>query len=173
MGDGQGKEVIFVARSARKLGLVVRPREPADDGFVRELYASTRWEELAATGWPDSMKRALLDQQHAAQRQHYSSVFPDAEWLIVERQGSAFGRLYLRWSETEVRIVDISLLPQARARGYGSALIRDVQRQARASRRTVALSVVEHNSARHLYARLGFVPVPGIGTDRMQMLWPA
>ena len=84
-------------RAAGQFAITYRPMVEAQDlPFVAELYASTRREEVAQTGWPPEMQEAFLRQQHEAQHSHYSLHFAEAEWLIVERGGEAIGRLYLR-----------------------------------------------------------------------------
>ena len=75
---------------------------------------------------------------------------------MIEADGEPVGRLYVdRWPE-EIRIVDISLLPEFRARGIGSALIRELQREARASTKTLSIHVERFNRALTLYRRLSF-----------------
>jgi hypothetical protein len=107
-------------KAAAALGIVYRKFADEDLSFVGELYASTRREELAVTGWPTEMQEAFLAQQHAAQHSHYALHFADAEWLILEWQGEAVGRLYLRELPENLHIVDIALLPPARGRGIGA-----------------------------------------------------
>ena len=143
-------------RAAAEFGIAYRPMTDADLPFAAELYASTRREEVAATGWPAEMQEAFLAQQHEAQHSHYTIHFADAEWLIVERSGEAVGRLYLRDEPGQLHIVDISLLPGSRGQGIGGAILRDVLDQARASDKDVAIHVEKFNPARRLYARLGF-----------------
>ena len=98
-------------------------REECDDDlpFLRALYASTRAGELAPVPWPDAQKRAFLDQQFALQREQYRQHYAGAEWLLVERHGTAVGRLYVRRS-SEVRLMDIALLPELRGAGLGTTL---------------------------------------------------
>ena len=92
------------------------------------LYASTRREELAQTGWPESAKEAFLGQQFTAQHAHYMRHYPDAEWLVVEREAAAIGRLYfVHWS----RESRITFMPQARNRGFGSAVLGDLSMRPR------------------------------------------
>ena len=143
-------------KAAAAIGLSVRPMSSDDDAFVAALYASTRAEELAATGWPAEMQRQFLAQQHQAQDRHYRTAYPDAEWLIIERSGSPVGRLYLLETERELLIIDISLVPEGRGRGWGGALLADVLARADAAAIAVTLSVVRHNPARRLYLRHGF-----------------
>lgn len=136
------------------LGLVLRPETAHDGPFLAELYASTRMEELAQTGWPDLAKQEFLAQQFAAQHQHYMRHYPGAEWLVVERDGSAIGRLYFVHWTRECRIIDIALVPHARGKGFGSAGLRDLIDQA--GDRVVSIHVERMNPALSLYRRLGF-----------------
>ena len=124
--------------------------------FVAAVYASTREEELAPTGWPVEQKCAFLAHQHAAQHSHYQRHYPGAEWLVIEERGEPVGRLYLVEWETEFRIIDISLLPAARGRGLGGAILSDLLSAARAAGKTVSIHVERNNPAGRLYERLGF-----------------
>ena len=149
--------------AAGELGVSYRPMTADDLPFVAALYASTRREEVARTGWPGEMQEAFLRQQHEAQHSHYSIHFADAEWLIVEREGAAIGRLYLREDPGRLHIIDISLIPQCRGRGIGGAILRDILALARASGRGVSIQVEKFNPARRLYDRLGFRAVEDLG----------
>lgn len=141
---------------AAALGVALRPMSDADLPFAAALYASTRAEELAPVPWPAEAKQAFLFQQHAAQHAHYQQHYRGMEATIVERTGTAVGRLYLYEMPGEVRIVDISLVPEARRHGIGSALLRDVLADAAPRGKSVTIHVEKNNPARTLYARLGF-----------------
>ena len=141
---------------AVRLGIVVRPMTDDDLPFAEALYASTRAEELAATGWPAEQQRAFLAQQHGAQHAHYRSHYPGAEWLILEQGGERIGRLYLVEWAREFRIVDISLIPAARGQGVGAALLGDLIAAAATALKSVSIHVEVNNPARRLYDRLGF-----------------
>ncbi len=136
--------------------LSLRPATPEDGPFLFRVYAGTRQEELAPTGWSDEQKEGFLRMQFAAQDAHYRAHYPGAEYLVIELAGEAVGRLYLWRSEKETRVMDIALLPHARGRGLGSRLLREVIAQAQAAGRDVSIHVEEHNPARRLYQRLGF-----------------
>ena len=149
-------------------GVGYRAMVDADLAFVAALYASTRREEVAATGWPADVQDAFLAQQHGAQHRHYTLNFPEAERLIVEREGEAIGRLYLRDEPGALHILDFALLPHARGTGIGGAILRDILELARTQDRAVTIYVEKTNSARNLYGRLGFVAVEDAGVyDRM------
>jgi ribosomal protein S18 acetylase RimI-like enzyme len=143
-------------KGATKLGLSLRPMTDRDLPFTAALYASTRMEEVAQTGWPPEQQQAFLEHQHKAQHQHYRAHYPGAEWLIIEQGGAAIGRLYLVEWERELRIIDISLVAEARGRGYGGALVSDVMAAAAAAGKNVTIHVERHNPALRLYERLGF-----------------
>ncbi|MBS7780098.1 GNAT family N-acetyltransferase [Acidovorax sp. CCYZU-2555] len=130
---------------------------PQDSDFLCELYASTRWEELAPTAWTDDSKRGFLAQQWAAQRQYYDQHYTRADHLImVHRQGGRIGRLFID-AGAEIRLVDISLSPAWRGRGLGTLLLQALCRQADQLQRPVVAHVETFNPARRLYERLGFV----------------
>ncbi|TGX53720.1 N-acetyltransferase [Sphingomonas gei] len=130
--------------------------EDEDLVFTAALYASTRAEELAPIPWPAETKQAFLLQQHAAQHAHYQQHYRGMDAMIVERGGAAIGRLYLYEMPTEIRIVDISLTPQARGQGIGAALLRDLFAEIAPRGKNVTIHVEKNNPARTLYARLGF-----------------
>lgn len=143
--------------AAEALGISFRPITDDDLPFLFAVYASTRAEELAVTGWPEEMKQQFLAQQFDAQHRHYQRHYPDAEWLVIERGGEAVGRLYVEEWESQMRIIDISLLPAARGGGAGSAILGDLMRDAAAKSKRVSIQVERTNPAMRLYHRLGFV----------------
>ena len=124
--------------------------------FLFRLYAANRAEEVASTGWPAEAQVQFLKQQFQAQHHHYTTYYPKAEWLVVEQAGEPVGRLYLEEWPSQFRIIDIALMPEARGHGYGSALIDEVFRRARATAKKVSIHVEKNNPAMTLYRRLGF-----------------
>ena len=127
--------------------------------FLLRVYASTRDEELALTGWDEGQKSAFLTMQFNAQHRHYHEYFPAAAFDIIVVGGEDAGRLYVHRSEGEIRLIDIALLPEHRNRGVGSALLRPLLEEARAGRQAVVLHVEQNNRAVRLYTRLGFKSV--------------
>jgi ribosomal protein S18 acetylase RimI-like enzyme len=123
------------------------------------VYASTRAEELAATGWPQEQIDQFLEMQFEAQRHHYRGNYTDTEWDVILVDGEPAGRLYVsRWPD-RIHIVDIALLPDYRARGIGTKLISELFDEGDASGRPVRIHVEVNNPARTLYDRLGFTPI--------------
>ena len=150
-----GRNLPDFARAARR-GLCFRRIGEADLPFLAALYASTRQEELAPLPWSAAEKAAFLQMQFQAQHAHYMQHYPDADWLIVEQQGDAIGRLYLETWPSEIRIIDIALMPEARGHGLGQAILEDVQALAAENGLGVGTHVEHNNPAMSLYRRLGF-----------------
>ena len=143
---------------AAALGLVFRRMRPeADLPFLSRLYASTREDELAPVPWSAEQKAAFLAQQFQAQHSHYMQHMPQADWMVIELGGQPVGRLYLDTRESELRIVDIALMPAQRGRGLGGAILTDVLELAERGGRGVGIHVEQFNPAKRLYQRLGFV----------------
>ena len=134
----------------------LRPERPGDDGFLFDVYASTRAEELALTNWDESMRRAFLTQQFTAMRQGYRSMFPSGEFSIIELESKPVGRMVINRSPTEIRVVDLALLPEHQNAGVGTFLMRQACAQATDAGKPVHLCVLKNNRAFQWYERLGF-----------------
>jgi ribosomal protein S18 acetylase RimI-like enzyme len=133
-----------------------RSEEPADEAFLYRLYASTRANEMALTGWNDSQQDAFLRMQFQFQTTHYRKHYADASFQIVVRDDAPIGRLYVYQGASEIRLMDIALLPEYRGSGIGGAIIEDLLREAAQLKKTVTLHVERFNPALRLYHRLGF-----------------
>ena len=141
--------------------------------FLFRVYAGTREEELAPLPWTAEQKEAFLRQQFEAQHAWWREHYARAAFDVVVVDGVAAGRLYVdRWPR-EIRIVDISLLPEHRGRGLGTRLLREIIAEGNAARKPVSIHVEIHNPARRLYERLGFVPVEENGVYLLMRRPPA
>lgn len=160
-------------RAAARAGVSYRPATDDDLGFVQAVYASTRLEEVAASGWPPEVQRQFLAHQADAQHRHYRTHYPNAEWLVIERSGEAVGRLYMEEWPTQIRLIDIALLPEARGGGAGSAILADLQRMAKAAGKALSIHVERNNPAMRLYLRLGFAKVDEAGIYDLMEWRPA
>src|SRR5436190_9449107 len=113
----------------------------ADQAFLEKVYASTRMEELAVTDWSDKQKAEFCRMQFLAQADHYRKHYPTAEYSVIERDGIAVGRLYVdRWTK-EIRIMDIALLPEHRAKGIGSEVLGRLMEEARGVGKVLSIHV--------------------------------
>jgi GNAT superfamily N-acetyltransferase len=137
--------------------VTLRPAAESDQELLFAVYASTRTQELAQVPWSDEQKRAFLWQQFEAQDHEYRRAYPDGVFSVVELSTHPVGRLYLRHSATDTRIVDLALLPDYRGGGVGSRLLGDLARQADRAERSLSIHVEVFNTgARRLYERFGF-----------------
>jgi len=150
----------------------LRPADDQDQGRLRALYVAARRNEFAQAGLDAVAVQALLALQYEAQSLAYRQQFPDAQqYLLLQRQ-DAVGYLWLQRAPRVLRLLDISLLPDWRGQGLGSACLRQLQAQARAARLTLLLHVAEGNPARRLYERLGFTAGMQRGLH-LEMSWHA
>ncbi|TFI57765.1 N-acetyltransferase [Sphingomonas parva] len=158
--------------AAGPLGVGYRPADEADLPFLFGVYASTRLEELAQTGWPAEMQTIFLRQQFDAQHHHYRTYYSEAEWLVVQWRGADVGRLYFEEWPSQVRIIDIALLPAARGHGLGAAILQDMLALAAGLSKAASIHVEKNNPAMRLYRRLGFATVEDKGVYDL-MEWRA
>lgn len=136
--------------------VALRSVEPGDGEFLYRVYASTRREELAQTGWSEEQKAFFLRMQFDAQSRYYREQYEDAAFSVILEDESPAGRLYVaRWPE-EIRIVDIALLPEHRNAGIGGGLIESLISESESSGRPLSIHVERFNPALRLYERLGF-----------------
>ena len=130
---------------------------PEDEPFLLEVYGSTRSEELALTGWDEQQRAAFLKMQLDAQHVHYRGQYPDAEYLVILVDGIGVGRLYLAETADEIRILDITVLPENRGAGVGTAIVQELMRASAASGKALGIYVESFNRSLGLFERLGFV----------------
>ena len=147
------------------VSLTYRNAVPEDEGFLFELYASTRIKELDAWGWNNQQQEAFLKMQFQARQSSYKNQFPNSNYQIVLMHQLAVG---------EIRLADIALLPEYRDRGIGSFLIQSLLAEAARARKPLRLQVIQFNRALRLYQRLGFSKVSDRGVYfSMEWLPPA
>lgn len=138
-------------------------RIPDDSDFLLFLYASTRRAELAPLGWPEAAQDTFIKMQFDAQTRYYRESFPNARHYVICVDGARAGRLVVNRSETEMVIVDITLLPAFRRRGVGGGLVRALMEEADAEGLRVSLHVLQGSDARRFWERAGFVAHGGSG----------
>jgi len=156
--------------TSTQTSVALRPIQLQDDAFLYQVYASTRADEMAITGWTAAQQGAFLQMQFNAQRQYYLEQYPTAEYHIIRCDGVDIGRLIVNREADEILLMDISLLPEHRNGGIGTALIRDLMAQAAQASKPIRLHVETFNRALHLYERLGFIKIQETGIH-YEMEW--
>lgn len=135
--------------------VTLRAATEEDRPFLLRLFASTREPELEAAGMPREQWAPFLDQQFEAQSRHYAT-YEATSFEVVQVDGEPAGRLIVaRWPE-ELRVVDVSLLPEYRGRGIGGSLLSWLIEEADQRGVKTSIHVERFNPAQRLYARLGF-----------------
>ena len=156
---------------AKSSGLKFRVINQRDMGFLAELYASTRAEEIASTGWGKKQTQLFLKQQFDAQHAHYQEQYPDADWLVVIKDRKRIGRLYLERWPSQHRLIDIALVPEMQGQRIGVAMILDLMDEAEADDKVLSLHVEKNNPAKDLYLHMGFETLADKGVYDL-MAWP-
>jgi N-acetylglutamate synthase-like GNAT family acetyltransferase len=145
----------------------LRPVSPADNDFLLKVYAASRAEELELVPWDESAKQAFLQMQFTAQQNHYQSYFPQARHDIILADGTMVGRLYVDRREMEIRILDVTLLPEARGRKIGLMVLQDLMKEAEAAHKALSIYVDTSSTSMELFLGLGF---KRINTDDISCL---
>lgn len=158
------------ARSVALGAVRLRAATQADREFLIELYGTVRAAELDQVAWRPGQRHAFVRMQFELQDVQYRQHNPHGTFDVVEVDGQPVGRLYVDRRPTDIRIVDIALLPSHCGRGIGTRLLRGVLEEAQASGRTASIHVEIHNPAAALYERLGFSAVEQVGVYR-RMEW--
>jgi ribosomal protein S18 acetylase RimI-like enzyme len=146
------------------LGIVaLRPERTDDEDFLFALFSANRIGILKLARIPEDAVAELIALQYRSQTATYRTLYPEATYSIVEREGAAVGRLIENDETREVYFVDIALMPDVQRRGVGRAIIRALRDvwagRGRAARAKVA---IENEASMQLFRGLGFAPV---GTD--------
>lgn len=134
----------------------LRPSSAADHADLFAVFASTRADEFMHLDWEPDRIVALLADQCRLQDTYYHRRYPQAHFDVVLCDDKMVGRLYHNWSETELRIIDIALLPDWRGQGIGTRLMHALVSVASQHGKSASLYVEVDNPVCALYERLGF-----------------
>ncbi len=129
---------------------------PDDEMFLKELYASTREEDVMMWGMPDEQAKMLVDMQYRAQKAQYEAQYPDALHEIILFNGTPVGRMMTTRNEAELFFIDIAVFTDYRSLGIGTVIFQGLMREAEGSNKPLNFSVlVSNHKAIKLYKRLG------------------
>lgn len=140
-------------------------RQTTDDDreLLYRIYVSTRAEELAHVPWTEAQKEEFLRMQFQLQDTYYRQYIAGTRFEMILLDGQPAGRLYVDRRESEIRLVDIALLPEFRGRGIGTAILGDLINESNSSGKPLTIHVEKNNPAMRLYQRLGFLKVGDVG----------
>ena len=152
--------------------ITLRDALPADEVLLFALYASSRAEEMALVPWSDEQRDGFLRMQYDAQTTHYRQAFPNANFSVILRDEVPVGRLYVSRKENEIRILDITVLPELRNQGIGTAMLDDLVREAAQLKKHVVIYVETFNPSLRLFERLGFKSIAEEGINFLMKYQP-
>lgn len=155
--------MLEVSMGFDNLEITLRPIETEDFPFLFLVYAGSRAEEMSLVDWNDGQKDAFLRMQFDAQHRYYHEHYRKARFDIVELDCQSVGRFYVDRTEDEIRVVDITILPELRGNGLGGVLLRQLLAEATFARKSLKIHVAHGNPALNLYERLGFIKTGEIG----------
>ena len=141
----------------------LRTVEEKDDLFIETVYRSTREEELNFTNWDELQKLAFIRMQSMAQLAEYKTKFPGAAFQVIIYNKQDAGRFYTWENDHEIRLIDITLLPQFRAKGIGNFLLGELIKKSDKVQKKISLHVDPVNPALKLYLRSGFIHIKNNG----------
>lgn len=142
--------------TSERPGLAVRAAGPDDGEFLVRVYASTRQAELAMTNWDAAQCDAFIRMQFTAQQHHYRTHYPEGVHQIILLDGQPVGRLYWANLAEKLHLLDITVLPEYRDRGVGTALLKRLLAEAAGAGKPATIYVESFNPSQRLFARLGF-----------------
>jgi ribosomal protein S18 acetylase RimI-like enzyme len=152
------------SKEGAKSTVELRPIAAEDMEFLLRVYGSTRADELALVpDWSAAQKEAFVRMQFEAQHAWYQEHYGGAQFDVVLVDGEPAGRLYVHRRGSEIRLVDITLLPEFRGRGLGGRLLADLMAEAAAAGKPLTIHVEKYNPAMRLYRRLGFTAIADRG----------
>lgn len=143
----------------------LRPSVNEDEDFLVAVYGSTREQELAMVPWTAEQKEAFLRFQLTAQLQHYRAEYPNAEYSIILCENQSVGRVYVDRRATEVRIMDITLLPEHRGKGISSPIIRRLMNEASGYGKRLSINLDKLSQSHSIFEKLGFKAAESTGED--------
>ena len=147
-----------------------RPATSGDEELLRDIYKSSRGDDLRGLGWAEDRISEFLGMQYEAQEKFYENEYKRAADEVILREDKPAGRLIVERREHEIRFIDVALLPEHRNHGIGTFLIQKLQDEARRERKPLRLQVIRFNRAVNLLERSGFVRTSETGTH-FQMEW--
>ncbi len=77
------------------------------------------------SGWDAERQRVFLEMQFKAQGDDYRRRYPQAACDVILEGDRPVGRLFVARVSSEIRILDLAILPSERNRGIGTRLLRE------------------------------------------------
>ena len=150
----------------------LRPAAAGDEPFLKRVHRTARhWEfaSLLRSGEAE-LYHKTMEQQYDSQHRFYFARYDKAQYGIIQWTDKAIGRLYVDYSDDEVRVLDIAILPDFRGRGIGRIVMTGLCLEAATRRKPVRLCVHYLSRALRFYRQLGFLQI-GVEGPSYVMEW--
>jgi RimJ/RimL family protein N-acetyltransferase len=147
------------------MAVTLRPVVADDESLLFRLYASTRAFELSFVPWEESQKEDFLRHQFTAQQEHYKNYYRGSEHQIIISDEEAVGRIYVAREDDDIKILDITILPEKRGAGIGTPIIKELMLKAETEGLPLSIQIETFNPSARLFERLGFVPKENNGLN--------
>lgn len=144
------------------------PVGDSDAAFLIRLYAAARREEMAVVSWTDEQKQMFLQQQFEAQNFYYRAHYSNASFDIVKLNDNPIGRFYLAELADEIRIIDLTFLPEYFDRNVFIKIIKEVLRKGEIFAKPVRIYLESFNPLSEILGALDFQIV---GEHGIYFLW--
>jgi len=154
----------------RLQAVTLETAQPGDESFLAEVYASTRAEEMAITGWSAEHRRLFLDMRYEAERRVRLRQLSEAQQWVIRRNDVPAGQMIVRRSREEIVLMELALLPEHRYKNVGSLVMAFLMEEATQGGKLLRLLVEKKDSAaEEWFHRLGFESSSEGGTG--EMVW--
>ncbi len=140
--------------------LRLRPETVADEDFRFALFCVSRPPEEDFSPLGPELAQRLLRQQFRAQSYGYRADYPNARFDIIEFEEARVGHVVVDVADTQMRIVDLAILPERRSAGLGEAVLARLIVEAQDRHLALRASVLNGNEGSLRFCRrLGFAPI--------------
>ena len=103
-------------------GITARPARAGDKDFLAKMYKDNRDDLRMADADTDYIEMTI-ELQLQAQSGGYGQNFPNAIYLILEKNGTRIGRITLDIGPAELRLIDLDFIKKAQGKGFGSSIL--------------------------------------------------
>jgi GNAT superfamily N-acetyltransferase len=142
-----------------------------DEGFLLELYAQTRADELMHSGMDPLQRKIFVQMQFRIRQMGYKTTYPMAfDEIICTDHEIPVGRVLTDRGSDEICLVDIAIAAEMRNQGFGTQVIQALQQECIVRNWNMKLQVLKRSAAERLYQQLGF-RATGEDPLRRQMIW--
>jgi len=171
MPDSQA--ILAYSKDNEISGISFKAMSNKDVAFLCKLYCTTRWDEVMQAPWDDKQRHKFLQQQFEAQHKHYQSHYPRSEYLIIQQNKQAIGRIYVDRNDTSICLIDIALMPEHKNQGLGTKLLKELLQEAQQTQKKIVIHVEKFNPAYQWYLKHGFHQVEDKGVHQYMEWYPS